>query len=166
MKIFTGLKSKFEAKEKGFGVVELLAAIVIIAVALVSIMEIYSFFMKAGSQNEKRLQAVALAQESIEAVHNMRDRDWNNIGGLFFDTAYYPEQSVSPADWILVSGQQNINGFTRQIILERVYRDSNDNIVESGGVEDPGTRKIISTVSWQDRGNFNVELAAYLTNWR
>lgn len=166
MKIFTGLKSKFEAGEKGFGVVELLAAIVIITVALVSIMEIYSFFIKAGSQNEKRLQAVSLAQESIEAVHSLRDYDWNNIGNLSFDIAYYPDQSASPVSWILVPGQQNIYGFTRQIVLKRVYRDANDNIVESGGIEDSGTRKVISTVSWQDKGNFNVELAAYLTNWR
>lgn len=159
-------KFKPMKKEKGFGVVELLAAIVIITVALVSIMEIYSFFMKAGSQNEKRLQAVALAQESIEAVRNIRDHNWNNIGDLSFDSAYYPGQSASPANWILVSGQQNINGFTRQIVFKRVYRDANDNIVEFGGVEDSGTRKIVATVSWQDRGNFNVELAAYLTNWR
>ena len=72
---------KFKAAEKGFGVVELLAAIVIISIALVSIMEIYSFFIKAGNQNEKRLQAAALAQETIEAVRGMRDQNWDNISG-------------------------------------------------------------------------------------
>lgn len=166
MKISKQLKFRFKADEKGFGVVELLAAIVIIAVALVFIMEVYSFFIKAGNQNEKRLQAVALAQEAIEAVRSMRDQDWNSISSLSFDALYYPDQSASPAKWILVSGQQGINGFTRQVVLRRVYRDANDNIVESGGVEDPGTRKVVSTIFWQDRGDFNVELAAYLTNWR
>lgn len=166
MKISKHLKFKSKAVEGGFGVVELLAAIVIITVALVFIMEVYSFFIKAGNQNEKRLQAVSLAEEAIEAVRSMRDQDWNSISSLSFNTAYYPDQSASPAKWILVSGQQNINGFTRQVILSRVYRDANDNIVESGGIEDPGTRKVMSTTSWQDRGDFNVELAAYLTNWR
>ena len=159
------LKNKL--KNQGFGVIELLVAILIIIVALVFIMEIYSFFLKAGAQNAKRLQAVALAQEVIEATRSVRDENWNNIANLSIETTYYPAQSGSPAKWILSVGQQTINGFTRQVVLSRVYRDANDNIIESGGTEDLGTRKIIATVLWQERGkNYSVDLATYLTNWR
>lgn len=152
---------------QGFGVIEILAAVTIIAIALVFIMEIYSFLLQASGQNERKLQAASLAQEAIEAVRSARDEDWNNIDILSVGVPYHPSASGSPVKWVLISGQETINGFTRQVIVSRVERDTNDNIVESGGTDDPGTRKIIATVFWQDRGkNYNVDLATYLTNWR
>lgn len=160
-------KAIFLKNNRGFGVVEILAAVAIVAIAFVLIMEIYAFLLQAGGQNEKRLQAAAFAQEAIEAVRSARDESWDNIGNLTFGAPYYPSVSGTPAKWILSSGQETVNGFTRQIIASRVERDSNDNIVESGGTEDSGTRKIVATVSWQDRGkNYSVELATYLTDWR
>lgn len=160
-------KTIFLKNNRGFGVVEILAAVAIIAIVLVLIMEIYAFLLQASGQNEKKLQAASFAQEAIEAVRGARDETWDNIGNLALGAPYYPSIYGTPAKWILVSGQETVSGFTRQIIASRVERDANDNIVESGGTEDSGTRKIITTVSWQDRGkNYSVELATYLTNWR
>ena len=46
-------------------------------------------------------------------------------------------------------------------------RDGTDNIVESGGADDPNTKKVTATVSWEERGrSHSIELITYLTNWR
>ena len=147
--------------------VEILIVIFIIAVTLASLLELYSFFLKANAQNGKYIQAVALAQEELEAARNIRDGSWSNLSAASIGAAYYPSQSGSPLRWSLVSGQEVINGFTRQIIFSSVYRDVNDNITETGGTLDGGTLKGIATVFWSDRGqNFNVSLVSYLADWR
>jgi len=46
-------------------------------------------------------------------------------------------------------------------------RDSNSNIVESGGTNDPNTKKVTVTVSWEERGrDHKLEIFTYLTNWK
>jgi len=46
-------------------------------------------------------------------------------------------------------------------------RDSNSNIVESGGTYNPNTKKVIVTVSWKERGREQkLEIFTYLTNWK
>lgn len=147
--------------------IELLVAITIIVVALVVLMQLYSFFIRTSGQNKKNLEATALAQEALEAARSVRDENWTNFASLSAEAAYHPAQTGPPAKWSLTAGQETINGFTRQIVLSRVYRDANDDIVSSGGVEDSGTRKLTATVSWSDRErNYSVNLVNYLTDWR
>lgn len=147
--------------------VEILVVIFIIAVALASLLELYSFFLKANAQNGKYIQAVAWAQEELEAARNIRDGSWSDLAAASIGVAYHLSQAGSPLKWSLASGQETINGLTRQIVFSSVYRDVNDNIVETGGTLDSGTLKATATVFWSDRGqNFNVSLVSYLANWR
>ena len=63
-------------------------------------------------------------------------------------------------------GQATAGIFTKQVIFETVYRDSNDDIAESG-IEDIYTKKATVTVYWQERGrDQQVELVSYFTNWQ
>ncbi len=154
-------------KRRGFGVVELIVVIFIIATALVSLMGLYNIFMKTREQTAKYIQATSLAQEEIEAARNIRDDSWSNISSLSVETAYHLIETGSPLKWSLSAGQEAINGFSRQVVLSKVYRDANDNIVTSGGTEDTGSRKITATVSWTKAGqSYSINLFAYLTNWR
>jgi len=152
---------------RGFGVVELIVVIFIMATALVSLMGLYNIFMKTREQTAKYIQATSLAQEEIEAARNIRDDSWSNISSLSVDTAYHPIETGTPLKWSLSAGQETINGFSRKVVLSKVYRDASDNIIDSGGTEDAGSRKITATVSWAKSGqNYSINLFAYLTNWR
>lgn len=153
--------------QKGISVIEILVAIAVLLISFIGIFGILVLSLKTSSSIKETTMANFLAQETIEAVRNFRDgTTWNTdgLGTLTTEVAYHQEQTGdTPPQWILALGEEIINGFSRKVIFESVDRDANDNIVESGGIDDPETRKIIVTVSWQDK---NVEITTYLTNWR
>ena len=152
---------------RGFGIIEILIVIFIVTMALASLMQLYNLFLKSERHSEKYIQATLLAQEALEATRNIRDAGWTNISGLTTGAQYHPVVAGSPPAWNMAAGAETISSFTRQVVLEQVYRDADDNIVESGGTEDVGSRKVIATVSWSDAGqNQSISIFTYLMNWR
>jgi type II secretory pathway pseudopilin PulG len=153
---------------KGISLVDLLVAIAIIAIVFSIILGSLSISLSTSSLIKQTIQANNIAFEIIEAVRNFRDGTiWNvnGLGTLATDTDYYPQATSSK--WQMVQGIENINGFKGKVILKDVMRDSNNNIVESGGNYDPDTKKVIVNVSWQEKGRTHqVEITTYLTNWR
>lgn len=153
--------------KKGVSVVEILVVIAIIGITLVSILGMATFSLKISTLIKETTQAKDIAQEAIEAVRNFRDgTTWgtDGLGTLTAGIAYHPEKSGdTPPKWQLVQEEETVNSFTRKVIFENVQRDGNDNIVESGGTNDPNTKKAAITVSWKDK---RVEIVTYLTNWR
>jgi type II secretory pathway pseudopilin PulG len=154
--------------DKGILIVEVLISISIIAIALVSLLSLAVLSLKVSTLTEKTLQANNLGQEAVEAVRSFRDRtDWDVDGLASLSTGsgnpYHPESDAVP-EWLMVSGAEAINGFTRKIVFERVSRSS-DNIEDpyNPANNDPDTRKVIVTVSWEDK---EVEIITYFTNWR
>ena len=120
-------------------------------------------------------RANMMAQESMEAVRNFRDAiPWNNpdplnqydgLGVVATDASYHVAKSGdTPPKWMLLQGEETIDGFTRAIEFDNVLRNASGNIVQSGGTfPDANTRKVVVRVSWK---NQKVELVNYLTNWK
>ena len=154
-------------KKKGIAVVEILIVIGIIAIIVSSLLGVVVFSLKLSTSVKETTTADALAQEIVEAVRNFRDgTDWDSdgLGVLNTGSAYYPEKSGdTPPAWMFTAGEEAINGFVRKVVFADVMRDANDNIVESGGTNDPDTKKVIATVSWENK---KVEIITYFTNWR
>ncbi len=74
---------------------------------------------------------------------------------------------VSGDKWVLSTTDPGPidNLYTRIVIVEAVSRDANDDIA-AGGTEDPSTKKVTATVSWQDAGRSKeVVLTTYITNF-
>jgi type II secretory pathway pseudopilin PulG len=153
---------------KGISLIDLLVAIAIFAIVFSIILGAISLSFSTSNLIKQTIQANNIAIETIEAVRNFRDGtiwDVNGLGTLATSTDYYPQATSSK--WEMVQGIENLNGFERKVILKDVMRDSNNNIVESGGNYDPDTKKIIVNVSWQEKGRTHqVEITTYLTNWR
>jgi type II secretory pathway pseudopilin PulG len=153
--------------KKGVSVIEILVVIAIIGITLVSILGMATFSLKISTSIKETTQAKDIAQETIEAVRNFRDGTaWgtDGLGTLTAGIAYHPEKSGdTPPKWQLVQGEETVNSFTRKVVFENVQRDGNDNIVESGGTNDPNTKKVAITVAWKDK---RVGIVTYLTNWR
>lgn len=155
---------------KGFSIIDILVAITIFGIVFSTLLGVTYFSIVTSTLLKQTTQANNIVQETIEAVRNFRDGtvwDVDGLGKLATDTDYYPEATGSPLKWQLIQGRQTIGIFTRKVVFKDVFRDSNSNIVESGGTYDPNTKKLIATVSWQNKGrSYKVEVVTYLTNWR
>lgn len=160
--------TQWKDNKRGVSIIEILIVIAIIVIALSSLLGISTFSLKISTLIKETGQANNLAQEAMEAVRNFRDgTDWNvdGLGTLATTTVFYhPEKSTDILPkWQMISGAEIIDGFLRKIVFDDVFRDENDNIVDSGGTIDPNTKKITVTVSWKER---EVKIVTYLTNWR
>ncbi|MFH1308493.1 MAG: prepilin-type N-terminal cleavage/methylation domain-containing protein [Patescibacteria group bacterium] len=157
---------------KGISIVEILVAITIISIVFIALFGVATFYLKVSFLTKKTVQASRLIEESIEVVKNFRDgTDWDTNGIGILDTGdsnpYYPEldNGTNPPHWILTEGVETINNFTREIVFENVSRDLANNIEDVYDIsrDDPNTKKLIVTVSWDDK---DIEVITYITNWR
>ncbi len=146
----------------GFSIIEMLIAIAILAMTLTALLGMASFSLGIQGLVRQTTQADNLAKEAMEAVRSIRDNNtWNQITngnhGLANSGGY----------WSFSGTDNTIGNLTRIISVADVRRDAEDNIVESGGVIDPDTKKITVMVSWSERSRpHEIELITYLTNWR
>lgn len=157
--------------QRGISVLEIVIGSAMIAVAFVSVVGVGVFSLSQSFSISRNTQAIALAQEAMEAVRNVRDQtQWNSdgLGVLMLNVAYYPQTSSdNPPRWQMIQGEEQIQGFTRTITFTNALRDGSGNIVEGGGLEDPNTKRVVAAVSWSERGRTHqTTLETYLTNWR
>ena len=156
---------KNHKSQKGISVIEVIVALSIIFVSFFSFLALAQYSLKFQDQSESKLEAINIAAETIEATRSVRNEDWNNFSSLSLDVPYYPV--ISSNKWTLSSTDPgSINGvYNRWVIIEKVYRDANDDI-SSSGTEDNQTKKITAFVEWNDRGQTKqINLVTYLTNW-
>jgi len=157
---------KKNAKNRGWGMLEIIVVVAIIGFALTALAGLGNYALKISSQLKNNVIATNLAAEAIETAQAVKNENWNLLANLSEGLPYHPEKSGSPPKWVLVSGSENINGFSRRIVLSPVLRDSNDDIALTGNL-DPQTKKITATVSWNETGtDKQISLTVYLTNWK
>lgn len=152
--------------QKGIGLIEILVGLSIITIAFLSFLVLAQYSLRAQEYSKSKLEAISLASEVIEATQSVRDENWNNIVSLSLETQYYPV--ISDNKWTLTTINPGPISeiYNRWVILEKVYRDANDDI-SSSGTEDIQTRKVTTFVEWDDHGNIKqISLVTYLTNWQ
>ncbi|MFH1461227.1 MAG: type II secretion system protein [Patescibacteria group bacterium] len=150
---------------KGIGLIEVIVALTIIFISFFSFLTLAQYSLRLQEQSKSKLEAINLTAEAIEATRAVRDENWTNFASLSLENPYYP--IISENKWTLSSVDPGlINGiYARWIIMERVYRDDNDNISDSGA-EDNQTKKITAFVEWNERDQTKqINLITYLTNW-
>lgn len=134
---------------KGQTLIELLLAISLTAIILPAILTGLVASRSGKVQQNQRLEAVALLKEAQEAVRNVREKDWNTFA---VDGTFHPAHPGS--SWQLDLGSELVNGFTRQVEISPVERDSDPTsptygqIVTTGGTLDPSTKKVVTTILW------------------
>lgn len=153
-------------QEKGIGMVEVIVSLAVIAIAFWSFYGLATYSLIVQEQNKAKIEALNLSSEAIEAVRVIRNEDWSNLSSLTLETRYYP--IISENKWVLSDTEPTlINGtYNRWVIMERVYRDGNDDI-SAAGMEDIQTRKITVTTEWTHRSKTNqITLVTYLTDYK
>lgn len=155
---------------RGISSVEIMVVTAVIALALSSLLGLTSFSLQQSQLANQTARATLLAKEQLEAARSFRDSaEWSlSLGSLTTGIAYHPALSASnPASWQMIAGAETIGIFSRTLVLTDGLRDAQGNIVESGGTADSNTKKLVSTVSWSERGKTHqVQLVTYLTNWK
>lgn len=135
----------FFGNKKGISLIEILIVVAIILITLTSLLGVAVFSLKLSTLVKNTTIAVNLAQEAVEVTRSIRDSDWNKITngnhGLTNIGGY----------WDFAGTENIINGFTRTVLIEDVQP------------VDPETRKVIVTVSWENK---KIEIITYFTNWK
>ena len=152
-------------KQNGFSLLEIVIGVGIIAISIFSLMAVSVLSFKVIEENTKNIQAAFLLEEGVEALKVLRDSSWtNNIAPLSGGADYYLD--FSNGSWQATSSNIYIDDvFERKFTLENVNRDTNDDIVSSGGTLDPDTKKLSLFVSWYGRnGTTTQSISTYITN--
>jgi type II secretory pathway pseudopilin PulG len=154
--------------ENGQLLLEVLLAIGVIAILAVLGAQLIFSSKKSNQTAENKDIALGLADQTLNAVQAAAVSDWSSIYNLTKGSNYLYHPIQSSGQWVVASNSENVsvNGviYTRSFYVQNVGRDSNGNIVLSGGTEDPSTQQIIVSVSWP--GGNTVTENGYVTRWR
>lgn len=145
------------------GMVEVLVASAVMGVVLVSIIAVYNSMANLSLKNTDAVQANFSLEEGAEIVRVLRDTSWSNISSLTNGTTYRFLWNTST--WVATTSVFMIDQFDRTVVFSAVNRDSNFNIVQSGGTLDTGTRKATISVAYQrDGATTTKSLEMYIFN--
>lgn len=159
-------------QQSGFSVVEVILAAAIFMIfstaAIIAILEGYN----ANRLGSEETIANQFAAEGIEATKSIKNQAYSNLNvvnptprAIFRNGSNVWAFEADGTDDRLTHNASD--DYIRQVKVESVNRDGSGNIVTIG-TNDPDTKKITSTVSW----NFNparpesVVLSTYLSDWR
>lgn len=141
--------------------IELLLALGIASVMLPALFGMVIASREGNAQQEQRVQAAALVREAEEVVRNVREIGWDQFAAYQLQTPYKIQRLGNT--WSLALGSETIQGFSRSIRIESIYRDGSGLIVATGGMLDPSSRKVIIQVSWNTPFAASVETSLILT---
>lgn len=168
-------------KNKAFTLIETIIAITLTTVVLTAVTGLILSTLLANQRNLHSLQALYLAEESLEAVRFMRDSNWlqnyawnggRALWGSDFDVRGRDELELLLADeecppcFAFTSSETEAtvitdNGveYVRTLQFKPFY-DEADVLVA-------GVMEVTAIVSWQERGlPREVMLSTYLSNWQ
>ncbi len=144
--------------QKGFMIVELLVAISVMSVFLLTIISLLVFSLQSSTRNKYVIQSISLAQEQLEGMKNIKQNEWpaSFVGGT-----YYAQISSTTNQWVLESGSKivNIDGkeFIVALELEYARRIQQENghaigqLIKTGGFVDEDSILVIANVSYTDK---------------
>jgi prepilin-type N-terminal cleavage/methylation domain-containing protein len=152
------IKNKF-----GFSLVEILLAISVFAIFSVGIVYLALDTLNRDAKSAQNNEAVFYAQEGLEAVRNIRDKNYlfltNGNHGLVFTNN----------EWDLGLSTEKVDDlYERTITVSDVYRNEAGNIDDSGDVLDQDTKKVDVKIAWLQAGIIPrfMTLTEYMSNWR
>lgn len=164
---------KLSRSQNGQSLIELLVTIGLLAVILPALIVGFVAARSGRAQQEQRLKANVLLQEGEEAARVVRETDWATFSALSTPagTQYKLAHDGTGKTWILTPGTDTINGLTRTITVNDVYRDfvtdpTNAPIVTStapNATLDPSTKQVVVTVHWNSPLSTTESATEYLT---
>lgn len=154
---------KILKNKSGFSLVEILLAICIFAIFTIGIAYLSLDTLDRDSRATQSNEALFYAQDGIEAVRNIRDKNYlfltNGDHGLNFENN----------KWSFGLAPEIVDDFyERTVTISDVYRDADGNISTEGDIFDPDTKKVDIKIEWLQKGVIprSATLTEYISNWR
>ncbi len=152
-------------QKKAFSIIEVIVAAAIVLLVGTVFVGVLSQTISLSGRSMHVIQASSLLEEGAEAVKTIRDNDWTTISNLTVGTTYYLSYSSVTNLWSLTTTPSTIGIFTRTVVISAVNRDSNDDIVSSGGTLDVKTKKVTITTSFNSQsGTISKTLVFYISD--
>ena len=158
---------------KGFGIIEAVVGIALASMLLTAFMTLTVQTIKINRANINELKADMYLKELIEVAKDLeQSEDWSVITGYpcsdSLNQACHPE--ISGGKWTLVPGTESLdnNMYSRSLTIADVNRNQiafPNEIVASGGIFDPNTKKIIGEIRWNDGTHSPMTLETYVYNY-
>lgn len=156
----------------GIGLIELILAVSISGVIIAATISFVTFALQFTQAATNKVTAIYYANEAIEAVRNLRDRDWATIRDTGETPDYYYELTGTPPTGIQEDVDQSgetIGIFNRRITFENIFRNATNDIVSEGtpgATRDTDSKQIQVTIMWTEHTGLKTEtVTSYLTNW-
>lgn len=157
--------------QNGFSLIEVIVAVAIIALVSVAVMSVISSSLSSLGRIKNDLIAANLAQEGLEIVRSIRDRDWhlgNAFGSSLANGVYlvdWNSESLAPFSDVFLkrdsNGLYNYSSGQDTIFKRKI-------IIENSGQNPSSIEKVAKVeVSWQDKtGPKIIQAELRLFNWR
>lgn len=175
--------------DSGFTLVEILITIFLFGLAFTATSFVLTMNNRSAAAIRNNFIASGLAQEGMEVVRNIRDRDWflgnpfgtslpDSLSGSAFRVQWNSIQCNSsglpvgclPQPLLVLGSNPNLKKnsdtgiFSYDTGADTIFRRTVEISTVTANVE----KKIVVTVSWTERGGFIKSLSAedHLFNWR
>jgi Tfp pilus assembly protein PilV len=138
-----------QKKQKGFSVLEIIIAAAAFMLFATAAIGIFTQGLGMNRFSGEQVIANSIIAEGLDAARSIRDSGFNNLTITSPGTTGIDRSSGL---WQYNGASSNLinNKYTRKLKVETVNRDSvTKEIVPTGGVLDPNTKKVTSTVEWQ-----------------
>jgi len=150
--------------KRGFTLLEVLVACVILGILVAAIFPVIGWLIKKARQAQYDSQAARVVQAGTEAAYSVLQADW----GAMVPGMVYSPQVVVTADgprWGMSAGESQVEArFWRRIVVNEICREpQNGEQTACGGVNivDGNSKEVVTTVRWLEEGN-NKEISARL----
>ena len=155
---------------KGFSIIEVIISTGIMAMFVAAFAILVTQATIISQTNISAVRGEMYARELIEVAKDFEvsgaTSDWNTLAAGTCSSPCHP--AISGNVWTLAAGEETIENYTRSLTVEDVRRDQlsfPNTIVETGGEDDPNTKKVIANVSWTAKGNTQtISLETYVYN--
>lgn len=136
-------------KNSGITSLEVVVGVSIAGIIIAFAMNALTLFINSARDANSKTQALYLAEEGLELARFIRDENWSSLSALSLGAPHY--FSISGSAITFTSTPEVIEGFTRSVVLQNVYRNTTtDDIVASttsGSAADTHSKYITITVT-------------------
>jgi hypothetical protein len=154
-----------KTKSKAFSLMEVVLVMALFSILVFSVTSFSIDTLRFSENRWQKNKASFLIQEIGNAILANKNDMWRSVvqntnAGLkhldFLSNKYQIADGVTTVDGIGINFQ-----------IQDVYRDTNGNIVTSGGTQDLNSRAININTSWTDKFGFvnSITNTVYATNW-
>ncbi|MCA9385413.1 hypothetical protein KC717_02070 [Candidatus Dojkabacteria bacterium] len=150
---------------QGFSLMEITIVLGLLSIIITSIIFLALDTIRFNENNSRRVDSSIFIQENINALLINKQDLWSDIIIHTNDGPKY--LSFENNRYVIEDGENTQNGITFSFEITDVYRDSNGDIVPSGGTLDINSRLVTTTTSWTDTfdNEFTDSSDIYISNW-